>query len=75
MEYYIKGKKEFMEICQYEFTFQDEYMEILDKEVSDLLEISDSLDDTIRVDKREHSFEKIGVTIVNGLDELKGVLE
>ena len=56
MEYYIKGKKEFMEICQYEFTFQDEYMEILDKEVSDLLEISDSLDDTIRVDKREHSF-------------------
>ncbi len=32
-----------MEICQYEFTFQDEYMEILDEEVSDLLEITSTV--------------------------------
>ncbi len=45
-----------MEICQYEFTFQDEYMEILDEEVSGLLEISSSLDNAIRVDTRDHTF-------------------
>lgn len=45
-----------MELCQYEFTFQDEYMGILDNEISDLLGITDSLNDFIRIDKREHSF-------------------
>lgn len=45
-----------METCQYEFTFQDEYMDILDEEISNLLEFSDSLVDIIRVDKKEHTF-------------------
>ena len=45
-----------METCQYEFTFQDEYMEILDEKISNLLEVSDSLDGIIRVDKKEHTF-------------------
>ncbi len=31
-------------------------MEILDEEVSDLLEISSSLDNTVRVDTRDHTF-------------------
>lgn len=45
-----------MEICQYEFQFQNEFMGIIERRIGDLLGISTNQDNVDRVDKENQSF-------------------
>lgn len=45
-----------MEICQYEFQFQNEFMEILERKIGDLIGVSGEIGNMIRVDKDSQSF-------------------
>lgn len=45
-----------MEICQYEFQFQNEFMEILERRIGDLMGLSISQENMIKVDKEQYSF-------------------
>ena len=45
-----------MEICQYEFQFQNEFMGELEQKIGDLFEITISPENMFRVDKEKQSF-------------------
>lgn len=45
-----------MDICQYEFQFQNEFMGVLERRVGDLLGVSLKQDNMVRIDKEGQSF-------------------
>lgn len=45
-----------MDICQYEFQFQNEFMGTLEEKIGDLLEISINQENIFRIDKEQQSF-------------------
>ncbi len=45
-----------MEVCQYEFQFQNEFMGTLERKIGELLNISISQENMIRIDKGQQSF-------------------
>lgn len=45
-----------MEICQYEFQFQNEFMGIIEKRIGDLLGISITQENMVRIDIEKQSF-------------------
>ncbi|MBD5135217.1 MAG: hypothetical protein HDT39_04545 [Lachnospiraceae bacterium] len=45
-----------MEICQYEFQFQNEFMGIIEKRIGGLLDVSINQENMIRIDKEQQSF-------------------
>ena len=45
-----------MEICQYEFQFQNEFMGIIERRIGDLLGISINQENIVRVDAEKQSF-------------------
>ncbi len=45
-----------MKICQYEFQFQNEFMGTIERRIGDLLGISITQEDMIRIDKKPQSF-------------------
>ena len=45
-----------MEICQYEFQFQNEYMGILERKIGELIGVSVEKGNMVRIDKDRHSF-------------------
>lgn len=45
-----------MEICQYEFQFQNEFMGIIEKRIGDILGISITQENMVRIDIEKQSF-------------------
>ena len=45
-----------MEICQYEFQFQNEFMGIIERRIGDLLGISITQENMVRIDIEKQSF-------------------
>lgn len=45
-----------MEVCQYEFQFQNEFMGIIEEKIGELLEISIDSENMIRVNTKQQSF-------------------
>lgn len=45
-----------MEVCQYEFQFQNEYMEAIERKLGDLLNIHISQENMVRIDIAQQSF-------------------
>ncbi len=45
-----------MEICQYEFQFQNEFMGIIERKIGDLLGISITQENMVRIDIEKQSF-------------------